>query len=194
MIFSNLGDIAREAKRKAQVSPYFIFETSCAALLPRVAKIITKHIKDQILKQKGVGLWKKLSELTIYNKVRNKDKILMEFKDLGKSITWERVRFDTAAIGIPHGSFNRFGKSLVLIGAVHEFGALIRVTKRMEGYFKIMAKAGLFHPGFLRIKEGSVLRIPKRSFIDQGFHESLDDVNKVLTQALPHALRLWVGM
>ncbi len=127
---------------------------------------LVEGIKDQA---PGGKAFKPLSPLTIairyFSRLRS-TKALIERGDLLRSIRVHKLDEDKYFIGIHRTARNRFGKSLVDIGKMHEFGAgpfVIRLTPKMRAFLHMAFRK-------MRLPEshgghGSgqmVLRIPAR--------------------------------
>lgn len=62
------------------------------------------------------------------------------------------------------GVFGEDDSKMVIIGAVHEFGAEIKVTPKMRGYF--LYKYGI------PLKIGSTIKVPARKWLSLGFERN----------------------
>jgi hypothetical protein len=78
------------------------------------------------------------------------------------------------------GFFGELDSDMITIARVHEFGAEIKVTDKMRGWFAAN--------GFPLKKETTKIVIPERSFLRSGFDENVGDINKKIRNLLPDVL------
>ena len=97
----------------------------------------------------------------------NIDKVMRNLKQLGGK-------------QIKVGLFGSDSSELVMIGAVHEYGAEIPVTPKMRAWFAAN--------GYPLKKETTVIKIPERSWLRSGYDENIDKIAKKIEEMVPHVI------
>jgi hypothetical protein len=97
----------------------------------------------------------------------NIDKVMRNLKQLGGK-------------QIKVGLFGSDDSELVMIGAVHEYGAEIPVTPKMRAWFAAN--------GYPLKKETTVIRIPERSWLRSGYDENIDKIAKKIEEMVPDVI------
>jgi len=173
MLFSNLGFFARQLKKFGGLGAGVVFETSCTLFLKPVAEEIVRTIKELILEQKGRPYW---LDLDIRTKLlKGSENILFRFGDLGKAVTWERISYKEAAVGIPKDAVNRLGINLAMLANVFEFGKVIPIDRARAAQIARVLGAKL-PPELKPMTAKGFIEIPSRSFISLGFELAKVDV------------------
>ncbi|ADE87493.1 hypothetical protein [Deep-sea thermophilic phage D6E] len=78
------------------------------------------------------------------------------------------------------GLFGKDDSELVMIGAVHEYGAEIPVTPKMRAWFAAN--------GYPLRKETTVIKIPERSWLRSGYDENIDKIAKKIEKMVPDVI------
>jgi len=78
------------------------------------------------------------------------------------------------------GLFGKDDSELVMIGAVHEYGAEIPVTPKMRAWFAAN--------GYPLKKETTVIKIPERSWLRSGYDENIDKIAKKIEKMVPDVI------
>ncbi|WPZ17794.1 hypothetical protein UM396_14510 [Geobacillus subterraneus] len=97
----------------------------------------------------------------------NIDKVMRNLKQLGGK-------------QIKVGLFGSDSSELVMIGAVHEYGAEIPVTPKMRAWFAAN--------GYPLRKETTVIKIPERSWLRSGYDENIDKIAKKIEEMVPDVI------
>ncbi|WP_446662955.1 hypothetical protein [Geobacillus sp. CCR] len=78
------------------------------------------------------------------------------------------------------GLFGKDDSELVMIGAVHEYGAEIPVTPKMRAWFAAN--------GYPLRKETTVIKIPERSWLRSGYDENINKIAKKIEEMAPDVI------
>jgi hypothetical protein len=78
------------------------------------------------------------------------------------------------------GLFGSDSSELVMIGAVHEYGAEIPVTPKMRAWFAAN--------GYPLKKETTVIKIPERSWLRSGYDENIDKIARKIEEMVPDVI------
>lgn len=97
----------------------------------------------------------------------NIDKVMRNLKQLGGK-------------QIKVGLFGSDSSELVMIGAVHEYGAEIPVTPKMRAWFAAN--------GYPLKKETKVIKIPERSWLRSGYDENIDKIARKIEEMVPDVI------
>jgi hypothetical protein len=90
--------------------------------------------------------------------------------------TLKRLNREQIRIGV----FGSDDDEMVMIARVHEFGADIKVTNKMRGWFSAN--------GFPLKKETTTITIPERSFLRSGYDENAQKIRDKVEDLLPDVL------
>lgn len=152
------------------------YETAIKRALNRVGVYVRDQIKRGIRDQAPGGqAFAPLSELTIRRK--RSSKALIEHGDLIGAITFKVVGSEAVFVGILRTARGKEGDSLVNIGEVHEFGAIVPVTPKLRGFF-----AGVF--GVHLKATTTALKIPARPYLRPVLEAEADKVIDIFQEEL----------
>lgn len=152
------------------------YEAAIHRALNRVGVYVRDKIKWGIRDQAPGGKpFVPLSELTIRRK--GSSKALIEHGDLIGAITFKLVGNDAVFVGLLRTARGKDGESLVNIGEVHEFGAVVPVTPKLRGFF-----AAVF--GVHLKPTTTALRIPARPYLRPVLEAEADKVIDIFQEEL----------
>ena len=134
----------------------------------QAAEIIRRAIILGIRNQRKEWPALKPSTIAAKKKSGGSSLTLIDKGEMFRAITTKKIGKLAAFVGIPRGvkakKGNAAGTPIALYGAVHEFGAMIK-------------------------RGSTVIKIPKRSFIEPAIKETEKDVNKLYVKATENAIR-----